>query len=255
MTSLTSTRMNPADLWDLCVPLLWDDDYISSLEGLLRENCITTILDCGGGTGFPAIGLRANGWKVSYVDKSNEMLETFQGNCARHNVHIPTYQADWLQLSNVLDDRFDAVLCRGNSLVYVASWGDNCLAPNSRTLVQQAIQQFYLSLNQGGLLYIDLMAAHEYDRSAYPLRKVINGATGDGRPVKMIWEVSHDSISRSRSWRTIIEQGDELYDQTYVSYLLRHDELLSDLYAAGFRRVVRRQFEGENSYDVFLAYK
>ena len=119
----TVTRMNPADLWDLCVPLLWDDNYISSLEGLLRENGITTILDCGGGTGFPAIGLRANGWKVSYVDKSNEMLETFQGNCARHNVHIPTYQADWLQLSHVLADRFDAVLCRGNSLVYVGILG------------------------------------------------------------------------------------------------------------------------------------
>ena len=64
MTSLTSTRMNPADLWDLCVPLLWDDNYISSLEGLLRETA-SQQFSIAGEARFPSIGLRANGWKVS----------------------------------------------------------------------------------------------------------------------------------------------------------------------------------------------
>src|SRR3712207_5350836 len=119
---MTTPRMKVSDLWSICVQFLWDQRYVESLEFLLRENGVTTILDCGGGTGFPAIELRARGWEVAYVDRSSEMLEAFQGNCARHDVHIPTYQVDWLELSEVLGERFDALICRGNSLVYVGSW-------------------------------------------------------------------------------------------------------------------------------------
>jgi hypothetical protein len=183
------------------------------------------------------------------------MLEAFQGNCARHNVQIPTYQVDWLELSEVLGEQFDALLCRGNSLIYVGSWGKNSIASNSRELIRKAIRQFYLSLSQGGLLYIDLIGSHEYDRSIYPLRSNLTSTLSDGSQVEVTWEVSHDYTSRTRAWRTVVKRDNESYDQTYFSYLLRHDELLSDLDAAGFRRIECRPVKGENSYDVFLAYK
>ncbi len=153
--------MKIADLWSICVQLLWDHRYVESLECIFRDNRVTTILDCGGGVGFPVIDLRTRGWEVSYVDKSAEMLGAFQLNCARHNVQIPACQVDWLVLSEVLGQQYDALLCRGNSLIYVGSWEKNSIPPNSRELIRKAIQQFYLSLSEGGLLYLDLIGSHE----------------------------------------------------------------------------------------------
>jgi len=243
------------DLWNVCVQLLWSDAYIEALESLLRQSGAKTILDCGGGTGYPAIELRIRGWDVAYVDRSPEMLEAFQDNCAARNVRIPAYLLDWLDLADVLGKQFDALLCRGNSLIYVGSWGTDSVPANSRSLIRKAIRQFYLSLNQGGLLYLDIIGSHEYDRPAYPIRSNLTGKLSDGSEINVTWEVSHNYTTRTRTWRTIVERDGRKYDQTYCSYLLRHEDVLSDLETAGFRKVESQPVQGESTYNVFLAYK
>lgn len=252
---MTTPSMKAADLWGICVQLLWDDEYVKSLESLLRGRGVQTILDCGGGTGFPAIELRARGWDVAYVDNSTEMVESFCGNCASRNVQMPTYQLDWLELSEALGKQFDALLCRGNSLIYVGSWQSGVVAPDTRELIRKALRQFYLSLNEGGLLYLDLIGSHEYDRAAYPIRSEYAGTLPDGSEVSLIWEVSHDYTTRTRAWRTVVERDGVTFDQTYHSYLLRHSELRSDLQAAGFRQIESCAPEADHGYNVFLAHK
>ncbi len=67
---------------------------------------------------------------------------------------MPCYLADWRELTAKIPQRFDAVICRGNSLPYVDSWDQPLtnLAPEN---IQKALQQFCQMLNPGGLLYVD----------------------------------------------------------------------------------------------------
>ena len=60
-------------------------------------------------------------------------------------------------------------------------------------------------------------------------------------------EVVHGERSSNRVTRSMIRPTLAIYCGTMSCYLICTPLAL--------RRVVRRQFEGENSYDVFLAYK
>jgi len=183
------------------------------------------------------------------------MLRAFRENCARRHVKIPSHQVNWLDLHTRLGTEFDALLCRGNSLIYVGSWEDGGVPPDARQLIQEALRQFYLSLNEGGVLYVDVIGAHEYDRRTYPLRSELSGDLDDGTHVELTWEVAHDYAARTRTWRTVVHRDGRTFDQTRYGYLIRHEDLLSDLSSAGFCRVDPCRIDSAQSYSVLLVRK
>ena len=69
--------MNIAELWGICIKFMWDNSYIQSLDTLFRKNNVKTILDCGGGTGFPSLELKKIGWDIIYSDESKLMFDHF----------------------------------------------------------------------------------------------------------------------------------------------------------------------------------
>src|SRR3989344_4664078 len=117
--------MTLAELWNIYVQFMWDEKNILGLEQFLKSQNVKTVLDCSGGVGFPAIALKKRGWKITYSDGSKEMVDFFDKKLQEEKIKIPHYFLNWLELSKKLERKFDAVLCRGNSLVYVDSWGEN----------------------------------------------------------------------------------------------------------------------------------
>jgi len=243
-------------LWDICIKFLWDETYIKSLNSFLKKKEVKTILDCAGGTGFPSIALKKLGWDIAYSDKSETMLKVFKEKLKEEQLQIPYYISDWAELSKNIPKKFDAILCRANSLIYIDSWGKNKIQnKETKERIKKSLQEFYNLLNKNGLLYIDIINKNEYDQSKYPIIEDFGKKVIDGKKVNLIWEFIHDYDNKRRIWKSILDVDGEKYESEYYSYLLRHGELVNLLREVGFKKIEETEIEGEDNYTVFIAYK
>ena len=85
------------------------DEVLAGLEPGAR------VLDCACGTGTLAVGLALRGFEVTASDASPEMVARTQALAAERGVPLQTATRTWAELDG---ERFDAVLCVGNSLTH-----------------------------------------------------------------------------------------------------------------------------------------
>ncbi|MBI3572418.1 hypothetical protein HY091_02720 [Candidatus Kaiserbacteria bacterium] len=64
---------------------MWDKEYILGLDQFLKSQKVKTILDSAGGTGFPAIALKKQGWNITYSDGSQQMFDFFEKELRKEN--------------------------------------------------------------------------------------------------------------------------------------------------------------------------
>jgi SAM-dependent methyltransferase len=138
----------------------WDElinwDARSSSEGdffinLLKERGVKRILDVATGTGFHSIRLLKAGFEVVSADGSPEMLAQAFENAKKAGFIMRTIQADWRWLARDIHNKFDAVICLGNSLTHLFSEQDR----------RKALAEFYAVLKHDGVLILD---QRNYDR-------------------------------------------------------------------------------------------
>jgi sarcosine/dimethylglycine N-methyltransferase len=132
----------------------WDElinwDARSSSEGdffinLLKERGVKRILDVATGTGFHSIRLLKAGFEVVSADGSPEMLAQAFENAKKAGFIMRTIQADWRWLARDIHNKFDAVICLGNSLTHLFSEQDR----------RKALAEFYAALKHDGVLILD----------------------------------------------------------------------------------------------------
>lgn len=112
---------------------------------LLKERGVKRVLDVATGTGFHSIQLLKAGFDVVSADGSPEMLAQAFENARRHGLIMRTIQADWRWLGRDIHNRFDAVICLGNSLTHLFSEQDR----------RKALAEFYAALVHDGVLILD----------------------------------------------------------------------------------------------------
>ena len=132
----------------------WDDlidwDARASSEGdffirLLKERGVQRILDVATGTGFHSIRLLRAGFDVTSADGSPEMLAQAFENARRAGFIMRTIHADWRWLSRDIHNKYDAVICLGNSLTHLFAEQDR----------RKALAEFYTALRHDGVLILD----------------------------------------------------------------------------------------------------
>lgn len=132
----------------------WDEliDWPGRAEGegnffydILRRNGAQRVLDAATGTGYHAVMLRREGFDVTAADGAAEMIRKTQENAKEWNVEFPTLVADWRELSQQIDEPFDAVLCLGNAFTHLFDEDDR----------KKTLAEFKKSLKPGGTLIID----------------------------------------------------------------------------------------------------
>jgi SAM-dependent methyltransferase len=249
------TYMSLADLWDITRTFMWDHKYVAGLDQFLRSQDVTTILDVAGGTGFPCLELRRMGWDITYSDGSNLMLGHFKKRMEGTGQEIPQHHSNWLELSQNIPGKYDAVLCRGNSLIYVDSWDQCGVHETTKERIKKSLAEFYKTLNDGGLLYVDITNKSEFDQQTYPIIEKLGERIISDKPTRLIWELTHDYEGRIRTCNSTLSHDGQEYKHTYQSYLLRHEELVEILKEVGFRKVEETKIDGEDSYTVFVARK
>ncbi len=132
----------------------WDEliDWEKRAEGegsffidKLREYGAKKVLDVATGTGFHSVRLLRAGFEVTSADGSAEMLTKAFENARRHNCILHTVHADWRWLSRDVKERFDAIICLGNSFTHLFSERDR----------RKALAEFYAVLKHDGVLILD----------------------------------------------------------------------------------------------------
>ncbi len=112
---------------------------------LLKERGVRRVLDVATGTGFHSIRLLKAGFEVISADGSPEMLAQAFENGRNAGFIMRTIQADWRWLSRDIHNKFDAVICLGNSLTHLFSEQDR----------RKALAEFYAALTHDGVLILD----------------------------------------------------------------------------------------------------
>jgi SAM-dependent methyltransferase len=80
----------------------------------------SAVLDASCGTGINAAVLARRGFDVWATDGSEAMIEQAAARFRREHLAIPVRRCLWADLPVTLAERFDVVLCIGNSLVHAA---------------------------------------------------------------------------------------------------------------------------------------
>lgn len=135
-------------------------DTVFLLDLLQKQNC-RTVLDVALGTGFHSIKLLEANYKVKSVDISSAMIEVAKNNAKQRSVALDVLCADWVDLSSKLNEKFDCILCLGNSFA--------CEMNSNKR--QAAISNWSKLLNDDGIIIVDRrnyesLLKNEYDLSA-----------------------------------------------------------------------------------------
>jgi glycine/sarcosine N-methyltransferase len=112
---------------------------------LLRRLQKQKVLDVATGTGFHSVQLLEAGFDVTSVDGNKAMLAKAFDNALRRDFMLRTVHADWRWLTRDVHDKYDAVICLGNSFTHLFTERDR----------RRALAEFYAVLRHDGVLILD----------------------------------------------------------------------------------------------------
>lgn len=112
---------------------------------VLKEHGVNRILDVATGTGYHSVRLLQAGFDVVSADGSPQMLYRAFENAKDQDQILQTVQVDWRWLSQNIHEKFDAIICLGNSFTHLFSENDR----------RKALAEFYSALKHDGLLILD----------------------------------------------------------------------------------------------------
>lgn len=263
------------EFWE-CISRDWpehkyDLNIVADLTRMLRqygedhEVKMRRVLDCGCGTGNPGIGLAKQGFDVVGVDNDPQMIRRFERNCLAEGVSIRVLDRDWADLEAALRDseRFDAVICRGNSLIYSGSW-ENMPFHHGVALeaIEASLRSMASALKPSGALYIDLTSTREY-RNPENHYEFVGVRRAETNNVMIYWSTKHDVENRSRHvfGHRVFEsketrRPERVTSHEFTGYLLYHEELIQLAKDLGMEYAGKKyRLQSEWLYDGFVFRK
>jgi SAM-dependent methyltransferase len=188
------------------------------------------ILDCSCGIGLLAVGLAEAGFRVTACDASPAMVERTQVLARAHGVEVSAHVCRWDELPDQgWQDRFDAVLCVGNSLAHAVG----------RSGRRAAIGGMASVLSAGGVLALT-SRNWEQIRAAGTRLDVwdrLVARAGGKAVVAYSWQVppAWDAEHRLEISVAVLQDGDRLQVATELLSMwpFHHEELRADVASAG----------------------
>lgn len=199
------------------------------LGAILEKECgspqTVRILDCACGIGTQALGLAKLGFQVTACDLSPSAVERTRNEAEKRGLSVRAFVSDMLDLTEVPDGEFDAVICMDNSLPHLES-----------EELLQAAAQMRRKLRSGALF---MASIRDYD-SLVQEKPMVQGPNfysdeKGRRIVHQVWDWLDD---RRYTFHLYIasEIQDRWESQHYVSNYrsIMRDELSQILARSGF---------------------
>ncbi|MEJ2592199.1 MAG: class I SAM-dependent methyltransferase [Candidatus Thiodiazotropha sp.] len=205
--------------WDQLID--WDrrahsegDFFIRKLE----EQRARKVLDVATGTGFHSVQLLNAGFEVTSADGSPVMLAKAFENARTRDHILRAVQADWRWLNRDVHDKYDAVICLGNSFTHLHDENDR----------RKALAEFYATLRHDGILILD---QRNYDAILDHQIEPTHNYYYCGENVKATPEYIDDTLARFR----YEFPGNDVYHLNM--FPLRKNYVRRLLHEVGFQRV------------------
>jgi SAM-dependent methyltransferase len=113
-----------ASVYEFLVPdaLLEPEGAVAAFSPVVEQLAPgASVLDCAAGSGQLAVGLALQGFDVTASDASEPMIARTRALAAARGVAVQAHACSWNGLAHQgWGERFDAVLCVGNSLMHAA---------------------------------------------------------------------------------------------------------------------------------------
>ena len=205
-----------AAVYDFLVPesLLSPEGSAAAFDGVLAGlPADARVLDCACGTGTLAVGLALRGFDVTASDASPEMVARARALAAERGVPLEVATRAWAELGG---DRFDAVLCVGNSLTHA----------DGKAGRRTALDGMRRALRDGGLLAI---TSRNWERPQAAGDEVVERG-GRRATVRRVW---HAGEPRRLEIAVTLDDG-STYRERLPYWPFTHGELEEDLRASGF---------------------
>jgi SAM-dependent methyltransferase len=205
-----------APVYDFLVPeaLLSPEGSAAAFDGVLSAlEPGARVLDCACGTGTLAVGLALRGFDVTASDASPAMVERTVALAAERGVPLEAATRAWAELGG---DRFEAVLCVGNSLTHAGG----------RAGRRTALDGMRRVLRDGGLL---ALTSRNWERPQAGGDEIVERG-GRRAAVRRTW-LGGDP--RRLEIAVTLDDG-STYAERLAYWPFTHDELDEDLRAAGF---------------------
>jgi SAM-dependent methyltransferase len=242
-----------------------------SIINEMRERDVKTVLDCGAGTGFPALDIAAvapgKNFVIHCTDSDKPMLDILAEKVRdtygpEHGVTLESLapnirfkprlsigermQLDWAQLDQV-EGHYDYVMCRGNSLVYATTWagGDDVASLDE---VKELLHQIARRVKRGGYLHVDAPRSLKNRETEYTQK-----TSRDGRTT--VWE-EVSTETDYRRWRLSFKSPSGLTKFKRFSTLMTIDDVSMALKEMGFTNTDPMELKHERpGFGVIIAKK
>ncbi len=159
-----------ADIYDLIVRRKWETVKAKNSKYWLvkhfEKNKVSTILDCGCGTGIDVIALGRRGYTCTGCDISKGMLQIANSNASKYTVNnnCKFVNCSITELSQHFQaDQFDAVTCIGNVLMHLSE----------KDQIYKALREISFVLKPNGKCLITLDDNYDWLKTLLGNREVI----------------------------------------------------------------------------------
>jgi SAM-dependent methyltransferase len=199
---------------------------------LQRISRTSLVLDAACGTGVDAVVLARRGFTVWAADGSDAMAEGAAARFRREGLAIPLLRSRWEDLPAATGDRFDVVLCIGNSLVHAAG-------PDAMV---QALTGLRRMARPGGHVVVDSRNWEKLHAERQIVQVADRVVTRGGRRCVVLyaWEIP-DRLGDEHIARLVFvfENGDqvEVHEHLISFHPFTISELRERLQLAGLREV------------------
>ena len=240
--------MSLSEEWAILSSKMYGQEYIEELAELLSANDVESLIECGCGDGNVLKGLANEGFSCVGIDGSAEMISR----ALKYNNHpnISYHQLNWLELDS-LSTKFDAVICRGNSLCVVNAWEkpiEEFDPENARKDVVLSINKFFEKISPGGLIYIDITSRSEIERGSMSFKLKVED-------IDMDCIIDHDWNKRLRTTTGAGTVCGTYFSAVNASLLMDVEELEEIITQFKPSRTWRPEMKYEVNYDVLCVKK
>jgi SAM-dependent methyltransferase len=212
---------------------------------LARTSHTSVVLDAACGTGFNAAALTHRGYRVWAADGSEAMTAAAAARFRSEQLEIPLVHCRWAGLPAAVSERFDVVLCIGNSLVHAAG----------REAMIQALTGLREMARPGGHVVIDSRNWEKLHTERRIVQIADTAVTRHGRRciVLYTWEIP-DRLDQEHIAHIVLifEDGNRLEPREYRIgfYPFTVSELRERLEAAALREVDNDFDEARDRYAI-----
>lgn len=237
--------MTISEEWAALSETMYGEPFIAELADWLARRGVRTVLECGCGGGHILEGLARYGFTGLGIDADLEMIAIAK---VRHpHPAIEFRQLNWLKI-DWLEEMYDAVISRGNSLAYTAGWPVPTPDANPRQLIEQSLASMFDKIKPGGLLYVDTISQSELEQGDH-LAEIVLPC------IRLTGQIEY---SQGQMTRTIYGSGTvhgDPFAGKSVCYLLSPDELQRMMAKLKPAKIIKPQLATETNYHAICAVK